>query len=25
MGDEATVQRVRDAVVSLCGRFPVYG
>jgi glycine hydroxymethyltransferase len=25
MGDEATVQRVRDAVVPLCGRFPVYG
>jgi len=25
MGDEAVVERVRAAVVQLCGRFPVYG
>jgi glycine hydroxymethyltransferase len=25
MGDEAAVQRVREQVLAICGRFPVYG
>ena len=25
MGDESVVERVRDQVVALCRRFPVYG
>jgi hypothetical protein len=24
MGDEASLERVRQAVLAICGRFPVY-
>jgi glycine hydroxymethyltransferase len=25
MGDEATIQSVKEKVLEICGRFPVYG